>query len=220
MKTKIVIIGGKGTAVVVAEAIIDAIERFNYNAEILGFAFDDPDMTQVMEYPILCHSYEAKEKFESYEDVKFLYLLYRSDLIKVRSELRDSFGIPREKYLNFIHPAAYVARSVKMGYGNILLTNCVVNSNAQLGDFNTFNAACLIGHDTIIGNSNFAAAHTCIGSGLHIGNMNFFGINCCLKNKVTMGNCNLIGQCANVVKNVDNDLVLVGNPAKPLVKNV
>lgn len=218
MKNKIIIIGGKGTAVVVAEQIIDAIERFGYNAEILGFAFDDPTMDHVMEYPILCHSYEVKEKYAHLDDVKFLYLLYRSDLIKVRSELRDSFNIPKDKYLNFIHPAAYVAKSVKMGYGNIILSNCAFNSNAQLGSFNTFNVACLVGHDTVIGDSNFCAAHTCIGSGLNIGNMNFFGINCCIKNKVVMGDCNLIGQCANVVKNVDNELVLVGNPAKPLIK--
>lgn len=218
MKNKIIIIGGKGTAVVVAEQIIDAIERFGYNAEILGFAFDDPSMDHVMGYPILCHSYEVKEKYTHMDDVKFLYLLYRSDLIKVRSELRDSFNIPKEKYLNFVHPAAYVARSVKMGHGNIILANCAFNSNAQLGSFNTFNVACLVGHDTIIGDSNFCAAHTCIGSGLNIGNMNFFGINCCVKNKVVMGDCNLIGQCANVVKNVGNDTVLVGNPAKPLIK--
>ena len=218
MKTKIIIIGGKGTAVVVAEQIIDAIERFGYNAEILGFAFDDPTMDQVMEFPILCHSYEAKEKYSQYDDVKFLYLLYRSDLIKVRSELRDSFNIPKEKYLNFIHPTAYVARSVKMGYGNIILSNCVFNSNAQLGSFNTFNVACLVGHDTKIGDSNFCAAHTCIGSNLNISDMNFFGINCCVKNKVVMGNCNIIGQCANVVKDVANDMVLIGNPAKPLIK--
>lgn len=218
MKTKIIIIGGKGTAVVVAEQIIDAIERFGYNAEILGFAFDDPTMDHVMEFPILCHSYEAKEKYAQYDDVKFLYLLYRSDLIKVRSELRDSFNIPREKYLNFIHPTAYIARSVKMGYGNIILANCVFNSNAQLGSFNTFNVACLVGHDTKIGDSNFCAAHTCIGSNLNISDMNFFGINCCIKNKVVMGNCNIIGQCANVVKDVANDTVLIGNPAKPLIK--
>lgn len=218
MKNKIIIIGGKGTAVVVAEQIIDAIDHFGYNAEILGFAFDDPTMDHVMEYPILCHSYEAKDKYVQYDDVKFLYLLYRSDLIKVRSELRDSFNIPKDKYLNFIHPAAYVSRSVKMGNGNIILANCAFNSNAQLGSFNTFNVACLVGHDTVIGDSNFCAAHTCIGSGLNIGNMNFFGINCCIKNKVVIGDCNLIGQCANVVKNFENDLVLVGNPAKPLIK--
>ena len=218
MKTKIIIIGGRGTAVVVAEQIIDAITRFGYNAEILGFAFDDPTMDHVMEFPILCHSYEVKEKYAQYDDVKFLYLLYRSDLIKERSELRDSFNIPKEKYLNFIHPAAYMARSVKMGFGNIILSNCVFNSNAQLGSFNTFNVACLVGHDTKIGDSNFCAAHTCIGSNLNISDMNFFGINCCIKNKVVMGNCNIIGQCANVVKDVTNDTVLIGNPAKPLIK--
>lgn len=218
MKTKIIIIGGKGTAVVVAEQIIDAIERFGYNAEILGFAFDDPTMDHVMEYPILCHSYEVNEIYSRYDDVKFLYLMYRSDLIKVRSELRDSFCISKEKFLTFIHPTAYVARSVKIGFGNIILANCVFNSNATLGDFNSFMAACFIAHDTNVGNSNFFAAHTCIGSGINIGDMNFFGLNCCVKNKVAIGNCNIIGQCANVVKNVESDIVLIGNPAKPLIK--
>jgi acetyltransferase-like isoleucine patch superfamily enzyme len=218
MKTRVIIIGGIGTAVVVAEQLLDAIERFGYPAELLGFAFDDPEMTQVMEFPILCHSYEVKEKYAQYDDVKFLYLLYRSDLIKERSDLRDSFEIPQDKYFNFIHPSAYVARSVKMGYGNIILTGSVFNSNAQIGSFNSFMASCLVGHDTVIGNSNFFAAHTCIGSGLSVGDMNFFGINCCVKNKIIMGNSNLIGQCANVVNNVNDNLVLVGNPAKPLIK--
>ena len=63
MKKKIIIIGGKGTAVVIAEQVIDAIERFNYNAELIGFAFDDPEMTTVLDYPILCHSYEVMEKY-------------------------------------------------------------------------------------------------------------------------------------------------------------
>lgn len=92
------------------------------------------------------------------------------------------------------------------------------NSNATLGDFNSFMAACFIAHDTNVGNSNFFAAHTCIGSGINIGDMNFFGLNCCVKNKVAIGNCNIIGQCTNVVKNVESDIVLIGNPAKPLIK--
>lgn len=218
MKTKIVIIGGKGTAVVVAEEIIDAIERYNYNAELLGFAFDDPEMDHVMDYPILCHSYEAKGKFAAYDDVKFLYLMYRSDLIKVRSELRDSFRIPKDKYLNFIHPNSLVVKSVKLGFGNIVLAQSVVHSNVVIGDFNTILPTCHIAHDTVIGNSNFIAAHSCVGSGVTIGDMNFLGIGSCIRNKSQIGDCNLIGQAANVLKSVGNGFVLVGNPAKPLVK--
>lgn len=218
MSTKIVIIGGKGTAVVVAEEIIDAIERYGYQGEILGFAFDDPEMDHVLDYPILCHSYEAKEKFATYEDVKFLYLMYRSDLIKVRSELRDSFNIPKNKYLNFIHPNATVVKSVKMGCGNIVLTQCVIHSNVVIGDFNTLLPTCHIAHDTKIGDSNFFAAQCCVGSGIRIGDMNFMGIGSAIRNGTTIGDCNLIGQYANVISDTENGVTLIGNPARPLIK--
>ncbi len=39
---KVVIIGGKGTAVVIAEQIYDAQIRFGKEIEVIGFAFDDP----------------------------------------------------------------------------------------------------------------------------------------------------------------------------------
>jgi len=214
MKTKIIIIGGKGTAVVIAEQIIDAIERYDYNAELLGFAFDDPEMTEVLNFPIFCHSYEVFERFGKYDDVKFIYQLYRPDLIKIRSELRDSFNIPIERYHNFVHPTAYVAHSAKIGYGNVFLANCVVNSHAVIGNHNTFNSVDLIGHDTIIGDSNFCAAHVCIGSGLHIGNMNFIGINSCLRNELTIGNECIVGMASNVTKSLHDNAIVYGNPAK------
>lgn len=214
MKTKIIMIGGKGTAVVIAEQIIDAIERFNYPAELIGFAFDDPEMTEVLDMPILCHSYEALEKYGKFEDVKFIYQLYRPDLIRVRSELRDSFNIPIEKYHNFIHPSAYVAHSSKMGFGNVLLANTVVNSHAVIGNHNTFNSGDLIGHDTIIGDSNFFAAQVCIGSGLHIGNMNFVGLNSGLRNEITLGDECVVGMASNVTKSLGDKAVAFGNPAK------
>ena len=62
MKEKIIIIGGNGTAVVIAEQLIHAIEKCNYNAEFLGFAFWDPSMTEVLGRPILFQDYEEMKK--------------------------------------------------------------------------------------------------------------------------------------------------------------
>lgn len=219
MKEKIIMIGGKGTAVVIAEQLIHAIEKCNYDAEFLGFAFWDPSMTEVLGRPILFQDYEEmKKKYLKFDDVKFIFQLYRSDVLEERCEWRDRINIPLEKYCNFIHPSAYVAGSAKMGYGNVVLANTVINSGATIGNFNTFNSGDLFGHDTTIGDSNFFAAHACLGSNVHVGNMNFFGISCCVKNKTTLGDKNVIGQCANVVKDIDNSLVMIGNPAKPLEK--
>lgn len=219
MKTNVIIIGGKGTAVVIAEQIYDAQYKYGMDIEVLGFAFDDPDYSKgINGWPILCGTKEAYNKYKEDESVKYVFALYRSDLIRERIALRDSYGIPADRFLSFVHPTAYVSKSVVMGKGNIILANCAINSNAQLGDFNTLQTGTLIGHDTKLGDSNFFAAHTCIGSNIKIGSGNFSGLNCCVKNFVQMGNYNLIGQCANVVKNVEDSTVLVGNPAKPLVK--
>ena len=219
MKTKVIIIGGKGTAVVIAEQIFDAQIKYGVDIEVIGFAFDDPAYSHgINGWPVLCGTKEAYTKYKDDESIQCVYALYRSDLIKERIELRDSFGIPAERFLSFVHPTAYIAKSAKLGQGNIILANCAINSNAVIGDFNTLQTGTLVGHDTKIGHSNFFAAHTCIGSNIKIGNGNFSGLNCCVKNFITMGDYNLIGQCANVVKNVEDYTILVGNPAKPLCK--
>lgn len=220
MKTKVVIIGGKGTAVVIAEQIYDAQTRFNMDIEVLGFAFDNPAYKEgINGWPVLCGTKDAWQKYKDDENVKFVYALYRSDLIKERIELRESYGIPVNRFLSFIHPSAYIAKSAVLGNAHIILANCAINTNVRLGDYNTLQTGTLIGHDTVLGDNNFLAGHSCIGSNIKIGNGNFSGLNCCVKNFVQVGNYNLIGQCANVVKNVESETVLVGNPAKPLRNN-
>ncbi|WP_455674375.1 sialic acid O-acetyltransferase [Phocaeicola sp.] len=219
MKEKVVIIGGKGTAVVIAEQIYDANIRFSMDIEVLGFAFDDPAFSAgINGWPVLCGTHEAYDKYKDDKSVKFVYALYRSDLLRERIALRDSLNIPIERFLSFSHPSAYIAKSARLGYGNIILANCAINNNVVIGDFNTMNTNTLIGHDTILGNNNFIAAHTCIGSGLKIGNGNFTGLNCSLKNLIHVGDYNLIGMASNVIKDVKDGYVLVGNPAEPLIR--
>lgn len=214
---KIIIIGGKGTPVVIAEQILNAIEKFGAKYEVLGFAFDDEAFgDEINGLPILEKTYNVYSKYEKYNDVFFIFSLYRSDVIKERIKLRDSYQIPLERYINFIHPLATVARSASLGFGNIVLANVVVNPNVNMGHFNTFNSNALIGHDTLLGNSNFFAGHSVLGSNLKIGNGNFFGLNCSIKNFVEMDDYNIVGMAANVVKNVDSNQTLIGNPARSL----
>lgn len=219
MKEKVVIIGGKGTAVVIAEQIYDAHIRFGMDIEVLGFAFDDPAYAEgINGWPVLCGTKDAYTMFKDDFSVKFVFALYRSDVLKERIALRDSLGIPADRFLSFVHPTAFVSKSAVLGKANIILANCAINCNAVLGDFNTLQTNSLIGHDTVLGNNNFLAAHTCIGSGLKIGNGNFTGLNCSMKNFVQIGDYNLIGMASNVVKDVTDGNVMVGNPAKPLNK--
>lgn len=220
---KIVIIGGRGTAIVIGDQINDAHDRFGMDIEMLGLALDDHSGgDDVSGYPILCDIKDAYAKYEKYDDVKFLYQLYRPDVMNERVHLLESLNIPLEKFANFIHPSVMMAKSVKIGYGNVFLANSVINCNAKVGNFNTINSGTLLGHDIVIGNNNYFAAQVCVGSGLKIGDMNFIGLNSSIRNGITIGNGNVVGMASNITKDVTDDNILYGNPAviKPKLNHV
>lgn len=217
MNKKIIIIGGRGTAVVIAEQIQNAIDKFSYKGEILGFAIDDPSYGgSINEYPIIAGIRDVHQQYGNYDDVYYVYSLYRPDVMKERIELLCSLGIPMDKYLSFVHPSCVVAKSAVIGFGNVILANTVVNPNVVIGHHNTINSNCLIGHDSNLSNYNYIAGHTCVGSNIQIGDGNFIGLKSSIRNFISIGNFCIIGMASNVTKSI-NEVTVYGNPAKPAV---
>lgn len=220
---KIIIIGGRGTAIVIADQIFDAQIRYNQKIEVIGLALDDlSDGDEISGYPILCPINQLYERYKSFNDVRFIYSLYRPDLMHERTKLLYDLRIPLDKFANFIHPSVMIARSAKIGQGNVLLANVVINCNAKIGNFNTVNSGTLLGHDIEIGNNNYLAGQVCVGSGLKIGNENFIGLNSSLRNGISFGNNNIVGMSSNITKNVSDNNILYGNPAiiKPQLNHI
>ena len=217
MGKKIIIIGGIGTAVNIAEQIQDAVDNYNYEDEFIGFAFDDESYgKEINGFPVLSKTRDVYGKYEKYKDVVFIYQLYRPDKLKERASWIPQFKIPLERYGNFIHPTVTVCRSFKMGYGNVIQAGCVISSNTVMGNHNTFNSMCLFGHDTVMGNHNFFAAHSLIASNIEMGNYIFMGLNSSLNNKITIGSNVMIGMGSNVIRNISENKLVIGNPGKEI----
>lgn len=218
---KVIIIGGKGTAVVIAEQIQDAIDRYKMDLEIKGFAFDDPKYSAgINGWPVLCGTREAYPLYKDDAEVYFVFGMYRPDIINERVELRDSYGIPCDRWLTFVHPSSTICKSVNIGSGVVILANCVINPNSVIGNHCMLMSNVFVAHDTVIGESNFIAAHNCIGSGITIGNCNFLGLNSTYRTFVKIGNNNVIGMGSNVLNNIENNTTVVGNPARILNKEI
>lgn len=212
---KVIIIGGKGTAIVTAEQIYDAQIKHKTNVEFLGFAFDDlSNGNEINEFPILCSTNEVYKKYKDFQDVKFIFQMYRPDLLKERIKLKNSYNIPEERFATFIHPTCTIARSAVIGLGTVIMANTVVNPNANIGKFCTIQSNVTIGHDSKMGVYNFIATQSIVGN-IVMGDRNFMGINSCTNNFITIGDDCFIGMASNVVKSVPSNIKVYGNPAKP-----
>lgn len=217
---KIVIIGGKGTAIVVAEQIYDAQIKHNANVEFLGFAFDDESNgNEINGFPILSKTTEVYERYKKYEDVKFIFQLYRPDLLKERIALKNSLEIPLDRYATFIHPSCMISRSASIGIGTVIMANTVVNPSAIIGQFCSIQSNVTIGHDSKIGDYNFIATQSTVGN-IVMGSRNFMGINSCTNNFITVGDDCFIAMGSNVIKSIESDTKVMGNPAKPFFSNI
>ena len=215
MGDKIIIIGGKGSAVVIAEQILDAQGR-GANTEFLGFAFDDDSFgKEIAGYPILGKTNEIYKRYEKEKDVKFIFQLYRPDLMKERINLLESYEIPLKRYAKFAHPSALISESAEIGFGSVILANCVINSNSFIGNHCTVHSNSLIGHDTVLGDYNFIAAHSVVGSNSKIGCANFFGLNSTFNNYIEIGDNSFVGMASNVIKSIPSNTKVYGNPARP-----
>lgn len=219
MREKIIVIGGKGTSVNIAESIKNAQAKFNAPVELLGFAIDDSSLgDNINGIPILCKIPELQIKYGNCSDVKYLFTLYRPDVMKERVNLLNLMEIPYEKFATFIHPSCSIATSCSLGLGNVILENSCINSNVILGDYNIINQSVIIEHDVRISSSNFFAAGVVVGSKVTVGNGNFFGIHSSVRENVHIGNYNFLGMGACLLKSISQNKMLAGVPAKELYR--
>lgn len=205
---KVIIIGGRGTPTLIAEQMTEAHDDFGMDIEVLGLALDDRSGGDAVNgYPILCGIRELHEKYGHFQDVYYVYQLYRADLIHERSELLYSLNFPLEKFCNFIHPLARVNRRAKMGVGNLIMMNSVIPMNVTLGNFNTMMSSSL-GHDSQIGNNNFFAGRCIMGGCCNIGNENFIGLGTIIPSEARIGSHNYIGAGCCVTRKLKDNRML------------
>lgn len=79
MSNKIVIIGAVGTALNIAEHVIDANRNHKYPDSLLGIAIDDETLGKnINGIDVLCKTHEVKSLLK-HPDIKLVFALYKPD---------------------------------------------------------------------------------------------------------------------------------------------
>lgn len=206
----LVIIGAGGFGREVADTIASInIECPTYN--LIGFVDDDKSFwdTKVNDVKVLGGREELKK------------LCMKSDICAVMAIANANVKCELATYLgevitweNIIHPMALVSKYAQMGTGNIIREFVVVASNARIGNHCMVNANSGLGHDVKIGDFSSVMTHCDVAGNAKLGVSAFMGTGARILPGVTVGDRTFICAGAVVIKDIEDNSKVLGNPAR------
>ena len=211
MKNKILLYGGKSTALIVCEMLKEKKTK-------PSFIYDE---------------YISKPYFR----INCVFSNKKKDLKKFIKDRRDFFvcigmmdGFLRDyiskffinKKLNpisIISNRAFIDKTVSYGHGLLAMPNSFVHKHAVIGNNCYLNVNSVIDHECKIGNGVHIMGSAYIAGRVIIDDFASIGANATILPDIKLGKGCIVGAGSVVTKDVGHGDVVVGNPAKFLKKN-
>ena len=180
-----------------------------YN-EIL-FLDDDESKSKYMSYTVMPTG-RIFDKYDT-EDTRFVMAIgepiHRIGLI----ERIKSRGYHFE---TLIHPAAYVGINTSIGEGTVVQRGAIISCDCEIGENCFFQPYSTVGHNCVIGNNTTVSTNAAISGGVEIGNDTYISVGVSVIQGAKIGNNSVVGMSAVVVRDIPNNVVAMGNPARAM----
>lgn len=121
---------------------------------------------------------------------------------------------PAFEFVTAVHPSVVLGKWSSLGQGTLIMAGAIVGTNTSVGDHCFIATNASIDHDSILGNGSSISAASVVGGGCHIGSGTSITMGCIVLHKVSVGDNSVIGSGALVNKNIPNNVVAYGSPAR------
>ena len=115
---------------------------------------------------------------------------------------------------NLVHPTSVISKRAVLGSGNVVMAGAVINSSVKIGNHCVINTSATIDHDCIIEDFVHISPSAALAGNITVKEGAQVGIGASVKQNVTIGKWSIVGAGAVVVKDVPDNVVVVGNPAR------
>ncbi len=201
-----------------AREAIDAIEAINARVltwEFLGFIDDNKNTwgSSMQRYPVLGGREILKEN-----GIWCLAVPGRAENFYNRKDLINGLNHPKKQFATIIHPSANISEHCKIGYNTLIMEGVVVKAGVNIGNSCVILPNSVISHDSEICDYTLIGSNVSISGGVMVNECCYIGTGAKIISDVIIGTKSLIGLGAIVLNNVEDNSVMVGNPARSLRK--
>lgn len=116
------------------------------------------------------------------------------------------------------HPSCIISNKAEIAVGTLTGPGAKINALAQIGIGVILNTGCIVEHECTIHNFAHIAPGAVLAGNVQVGEGSFVGAGAVIKQGVHIGKNSVIGAGAVVVKDVPDNQIWIGNPAKQFIQ--
>lgn len=153
---------------------------------------------------------------EKYEEIEFVIAVGEP---KTKRKIYERLLSLNCNFGSVISPDSQVSPYCRLGQGLVIKRGAIISADAIIGDDTTIQSYACIGHDAVIGKHCQISTHVDIGGQTVVGDCVFVGLNAPVRELLTIGDNAIISAGAVVLKDVDANVTVMGNPARVISRN-
>ena len=121
-------------------------------------------------------------------------------------------------FASIVHPNTLISETSKIGLGTFINANVTINALATIGEHCILNTGCIIEHECCIDNYVHIGPGAVLAGNVQVCAGTFIGANVTVKQGIKIGHNVIIGAGTVVIRDIPDNVTIVGNPSK-IIKN-
>ena len=213
MASKLVVWGASGHARVVAEII-----RLRGDYEIVGFLDDFNPRRHNEEF---CGSIiiGGREQLGLLGRTGVKHVILGFGDCRARLALSELVRLKGLRLATAVHPRATIAGDVEIGPGAVVAAGAVVNPASRIGQSTIVNTSAVVEHEAVVEDGCHIGPGARLGARVMVGPGTFVGMGATVNSGVRLGAGAVIGAGALVLRDVPDEVVAYGVPARVRAKS-
>ena len=197
---------------------IFAINSMKKEWDVIGFLDDDPSLHGKSSLGVTVLG--GTKLFKEHADAFVLAVPGSPKSYTRRKAIIEGLPVEKSRFATIIHPSVVIAPDATIGHNSLLMPHVVVSCAVQVGNHCIVLPNTVLAHDCTIGDYCCIGSNVSVSGSVAVGPECYIGSGVKIRESVRIGKRSLIGLGSNVISDIEESVVAVGNPAHAMRRSV